>query len=56
VCRPIGLDECSPQGLRKVAAVRCAEAGATEYEMMALFGRDKPDMARVYIEAAGRKS
>jgi hypothetical protein len=52
VCRKIGLDECSPHGLRKVAAVRCAGADATEYEMMALFGWDKPDMARVYIEAA----
>ncbi len=54
-CRAAGLPECSPHGVRKIAAVRCAEAGATEYEMMALFGWDTPDMARVYIKMAQQK-
>ncbi|MBJ7543225.1 tyrosine-type recombinase/integrase [Rhodomicrobium udaipurense] len=55
VCRPIGLPECSSHGLRKIAATRCAEAGASEYEMMALFGWDDPKMARKYTKAAAQK-
>lgn len=54
-CREAGLPECSPHGLRKAAAVRCAEAGATEHELMAMFGWDDPAMARVYTRMAEQK-
>ena len=54
-CREAGLQECSPHGLRKVAAVQCAEAGASEHELMALFGWDDPGMARKYTRMAAQK-
>jgi integrase len=54
-CRDAGLPECSPHGLRKIAAVRCAEAGATEQELMAMFGWDDPAMARIYTRMAAQK-
>jgi integrase len=37
-CREASLDEVSAHGLRKLGAQRCAEAGATEHQLMALFG------------------
>ena len=45
---------CRPHGLRKVAAKNLAEMGATEYQLMAVMGWTKPDMARVYVEKANR--
>ena len=36
-CREAGLAR-SAHGLRKLGAQRCAEAGATEHQLMALFG------------------
>lgn len=41
-------------GIRKLAATRVAEAGASEHEMMALFGWSDPAMARVYTKAANQ--
>lgn len=49
-----GIDKNS-HGIRKLAATRVADAGASEREMMALFGWTDPAMARVYTEAANRK-
>ena len=45
---------CVPHGFRKVAAKNLAEMGATDYQLMAVMGWTKPDMARVYIEKANR--
>jgi len=42
-------------GIRKLAATRVAEAGASELEMMALFGWTDPAMARVYTKAANQE-
>lgn len=42
-------------GLRKAAAVRAAEHGATELQLMAIFGWTDPQMARVYTAKAQRK-
>ncbi len=42
-------------GLRKVAATRAAEHGATEFELMAIFGWTDPKMAAHYVKAANRK-
>jgi integrase len=53
-CREAGLTGCSAHGLRKAAAARLAEAGATEAELMAVFGWEKADMATLYTRAARR--
>ena len=45
----------SCHGLRKVAAIRCAENGATVPQMNAIFGWKGYKMALHYIEAANRK-
>jgi hypothetical protein len=53
-CREAGLEELSAHGLRKLAAQRCAEAGATEHQLMALFGWANPQQAAVYTKRASR--
>ena len=45
----------SAHGLRKAAASRVAEAGASEAQLMALFGWTDPAMARLYTRAANAK-
>jgi integrase len=45
----------SCHGLRKIAATRCAENGATVPQMNAIFGWTGSRMAMHYIEAADRK-
>jgi integrase len=42
-------------GLRKAGATRAAENGATEYQLMAIFGWLDPEMAATYVKAANRK-
>lgn len=42
-------------GLRKAAAVRLAEAGATIFELNAVFGWTGTSMASLYVEKANRK-
>ena len=42
-------------GIRKCAATRVAEAGASELELMALFGWTDPAMARLYTKNANAK-
>jgi len=54
-CVDAGLPQCSPHGLRKIGAVRAAEAGASEHELMAMFGWDDANMARVYTRKAAQK-
>jgi len=53
-CREAGLEEVSAHGLRKLGAQRCAEAGATEHQLMALFGWANPQQAAVYTKKANR--
>ena len=50
-----GLVDCTAHGLRKAAAVRCAEGGATVKEMMARFGWKRPEMAIKYCDRADDK-
>jgi integrase len=50
-CREAGLEDLSAHGLRKLGAQRCAEAGATEHQLMALFGWTTPQQAAVYKKA-----
>ncbi len=54
-CREAGLPQCTAHGLRKAGAVRAAEAGASEHELMAMFGWEDADMARVYTRKAAQK-
>jgi integrase len=53
-CRQAGLEDLSAHGLRKLAAQRCAEAGATNHQLMALFGWTNPQQAEVYTRKANR--
>jgi integrase len=48
---PLGF---SAHGLRKLAAVRCVRAGATEAQMMALFGWTTSKQIAVYIKEYNR--
>jgi hypothetical protein len=54
-CVEAGLPQCSCHGLRKIGAVRAAEAGASEHELMAMFGWDDAKMARIYTRKAAQK-
>src|SRR5262249_36516930 len=45
----------SAHGLRKAAATRCAENGATVSQLMALFGWKTEKMALYYTKKANRK-
>lgn len=54
-CDEAGLPHCTAHGLRKAAATLAAEAGATERQLMALFGWSSPAQATVYTRAADKK-
>ncbi len=54
-CREARLQQCTSHGLRKIGAVRAAEAGASEHELMAMFGWEDADTARVYTRKAAQK-
>ena len=53
-CREADLEQVSAHGLRKLGAQRCAEAGATEHQLMALFGWSNPQQAAAYTKKANR--
>src|SRR5713226_7248649 len=53
-CREAGLEDLSAHGLRKLGAQRCAEAGASEHQLMALFGWSSPQQAALYTKKANR--
>lgn len=52
---PDGLTECSAHGLRKAGATIAAENGATEHQLMAIFGWTTPKQAAGYTRKANRK-
>jgi integrase len=54
-CVKAGLPQCNCHGLRKIGAVRAAEAGVSEHELMAMFGWDDANMARIYTRKAAQK-
>jgi integrase len=54
-CDQAGLPECTAHGLKKIAATLCAEAGATDRQMMALFDWTSERQANTYTEAASRR-
>jgi integrase len=51
-CREADLNNRSAHGLRKAAATRAAERGATEAELEAIFGWSGGRMASLYTRAA----
>lgn len=53
-CERAGLPQCSAHGLRKAGATIAAENGATEMELMAIFGWSSPQQAAVYTRKANR--
>lgn len=54
VCRAAGCPG-SAHGLRKAGATRAAERGASERQLMAIFGWTTGKMAQLYTKAADRK-
>jgi integrase len=45
----------SAHGVRKIAATRAADNGATVHQLMAIFGWRSPAMAQVYTQEANRR-
>jgi integrase len=54
-CDEAGLPHCSAHVLRKAGATIAAERGASEHELMAIFGWESPKQAALYTRKANRK-
>lgn len=54
-CDEAGLPECTSHGLKKIAASICAEAGASDRQMMALFDWTSESMATTYTAKARKR-
>ena len=54
-CDEAGLPQCSAHGLRKAGATLAAENGATEHQLMAIFGWSTLKEAERYTRTAQRK-
>ncbi len=54
-CNEAGLPHCSAHGLRKASATIAAENGATEDQLMAIFGWLTQTQAAHYTKAARRR-
>jgi integrase len=54
-CVQAGLPHCTAHGLRKAGATFAAEEGATEHQLMAIYGWDSPKQAAHYTKDADRK-
>lgn len=54
-CDEAGLPQCSAHGLRKTGATIAAENGATEHQLMAIYGWESPKQAARYTRKANRK-
>lgn len=54
-CDEAGLPQCAAHGLRKAAATLAAERGATDRQLMAIFGWSDSKMATAYTRAADKK-
>ena len=53
-CAEAGLPHCAAHGLRKAGATRLAEAGASEFEVMAFLAHSSPREAARYVRKANR--
>jgi integrase len=54
-CDEAGLPQCSAHGLRKSGATIAAEHGATDDELMAIFGWTTKQQTTLYTRQASRK-
>lgn len=54
-CVRAGLDHCSAHGLRKAGATICAENGATEEQLKAIYGWENAKEANLYTRKARQK-
>ncbi len=54
-CRAAGLPHCTAHGLRKAGATFAAEQGATEHQLMAMYGWNSPKQAALYTRTANQK-
>lgn len=54
-CNEAGLPHCSAHGLRKAGATIAAENGASDRQLMAIFGWRKAEQATLYTRAAEKK-
>lgn len=54
-CDAAGLDGFSAHGLRKTSATEAADAGATEHEMMSMYGWSEARTAGIYTKKANRR-
>jgi integrase len=54
-CDEAGLPHCSAHGLRKAGATIAADNGATEYQLMAIYGWESTKQANVYTKKANRR-
>lgn len=54
-CDEAGLKHCSAHGLRKAGATIAADNGATEHQLMAIYGWASPKQAALYTRKANRK-
>lgn len=54
-CDEAGLLHCSAHGLRKAGATLAAENGATDRQLMAIFGWKRAEQATIYTEKAERR-
>lgn len=54
-CNQAGLPHCSAHGLRKAGATLAADNGATEHQLMAIYGWASPKQAALYTRRANRR-
>lgn len=54
-CNEAGLPHCASHGLRKAAAARLADLGASEFEIMAITGHQTSKEVMRYTKAARQK-
>ncbi len=54
-CDQAGLPHCAAHGIRKYDATTAAENGATEHQLMGMFGWDDPKQAALYTRKARQK-
>jgi integrase len=54
-CDEAGLKGCSAHGLRKAGATIAADNGATEHQLMAIYGWETTKQAGVYTRKVNRK-
>ncbi len=53
-CKQAGLAHCTAHGLRKAGATFAAEQGATEHQLMAMYGWHSPKQAALYTRDANQ--